>query len=139
MELRPYTPPMPRKPHGPKPTRPTQGARLLSFRRDAGLTQTELARLVGETQANVSFWERTDKPPRSDVLPKMAKALGISIEDLLGETVANARPQPLASGPGPVGHVQKVFEEVRKLPRRQQLKVIEIVEALVDQFKRKAS
>jgi hypothetical protein len=38
--------------------------------------------------------------------------------------------------PGPVGKTQKAFEEVARLPRSQQDK---IVEALVDQFKRKAS
>jgi hypothetical protein len=40
---------------------------------------------------------------------------------------------------GPVGEVQKVFEEVKKLPRRQQRKVVEIVSALVAQYRRKAS
>ena len=29
------------------------------------------------------FWERSEKPPRSEVLPKMAEALGVSVEDLL--------------------------------------------------------
>lgn len=72
----PYSPPMGRKLRKP---RPTQGARLLALRNAAGLSQTELARLVGETQANISFWERTDKPPRSDVLPKLAKVLGVSL------------------------------------------------------------
>jgi hypothetical protein len=45
---------------------------------------------------------------------------------------------PVAHRAGPVGQVQKLFEEVRKLPRRQQQKVVDVVAALLDQYKRKA-
>jgi hypothetical protein len=41
----------------------------------------------------------------------------------------------LANRPGPIGEVQRAFEEVRKLPR----KVIEFVFAFVNELKRKAS
>ncbi len=132
----PYSPPMGRKLRKP---RPTQGARLLALRNAAGLSQTELARLVGETQANISFWERTDKPPRSDVLPKLAKVLGVSLEALLGDLAAPQKLPSLTSAPGPAGQVQRAFEEVRRLPRRQQQKIIDVVLAFVNEHKRKAS
>jgi len=138
MQTRTYTALVPRKPRKPRP-RPAQGARLLALRKAAGLTQAELARLVGETQVNVSFWERTDKPPRSDVLPRMAKALGVTVEVLLGDHSAAPQPPPLSAGPGPASQVQHAFEEVRKLPKKQQRKVVEFVLAFVEQYKRKAS
>jgi hypothetical protein len=73
-------------------------------------------------------------PPRADVLPKLAKALGVRVEDVLDiETTSPAR------RPGPVGRAQKAFEKVARLPRRQQDKIIEMVEALVAQHERKAS
>jgi transcriptional regulator with XRE-family HTH domain len=129
-EIQPYDPRMPQK--SPK-VRPAHGTRLADLRRAAGLTQVELAKLVSETQQNITFWEHSDKPPRSDVLPKLAKVLGVSVEQLLGIS-------PLADRrPGPVGKTQKAFEEVARLPRSQQDKIVEIVEALVNQFKRKAS
>jgi transcriptional regulator with XRE-family HTH domain len=137
MQFHPYTALVPRS---PKKSRPTQGARLLALRKAAGLSQAELARLVGETQENISFWERTDKPPRSDVLPKLARVLHVRLEVLLGaEPLADTQPPPLAAGPGPAGQVQRIFEEVRKLPRRQQQRVIDVVAAIVNEFKRKAS
>jgi transcriptional regulator with XRE-family HTH domain len=43
------------------------------------------AQLIGESQQNVAFWEQSETPPRSDVLPKMAKVLGVRVEALLGE------------------------------------------------------
>jgi transcriptional regulator with XRE-family HTH domain len=113
--------------------RPKQGARLVQLRRDAGLTQTELAELVGEPQANIAFWERSAKPPRSDVLPKLARVLNVRVEELLDVEA------PLQRRSGPVGRVAQVFDEVRKLPRRQQEKVADVVAALVEQYRRKAS
>jgi transcriptional regulator with XRE-family HTH domain len=112
--------------------RPRQGARLAAFRQAAGLTQIELAKLIGESQQNVAFWEQSEKPPRSDVLPKMAKVLGVRVEALLGEEI------PRFHRSGPVGRVQKIFEEVSKLPRRQQDRIAETVSALVAQYKRGA-
>jgi transcriptional regulator with XRE-family HTH domain len=113
--------------------RPRQGARLAALRRATGLTQAELAEHVGEVQPNIAYWEQSDKPPRSDVLPKLAKVLGVSVEDLLS---ADVLPEPKH---GPVGRMQKLFAEVSRLPRRQQDKVVEFVEAFVSQYRRKAS
>lgn len=106
-------------------SRPKQGERLREFRIAAGLSQYDLARLIGEPQPNIAFWELNDKPPRSDVLPKMAEALGVHVEEILGINGAQRRG-------GPAGKVRKLFDQVSKLPRRQQDKVIEFVSAFVE-------
>jgi len=131
LQFDPYTPGMPRKLSKP---RPAQGARLARLRKAAGLTQTELAQSIGESQANIAFWERSAKPPRSDVLPRLAQALGVTVEVILGMEKA-----PLPRETKPLGKVQQVFEDVRKLPRRKQERIVEIVAALVEQYKKKAS
>jgi transcriptional regulator with XRE-family HTH domain len=113
--------------------RPAYGAHLVVLRKAAGLTQAELAELVGETQQNVAFWEQSDKPPRSDVLPKFASALGVDVRVLL-----NIDSKPHRRG-GPTGKVRMVFEEVSHLPRREQKAVVEVVSALVLQYKSRAS
>ena len=125
MESRPYTPGMGRPISKP---RPSQGARLAALRKAAGLSQAELARSLGVPQSSVGFWETAAKPPRSDILPKLAKALGVRVEDLLGST-------PLATPgrPGPVGKLQRALEQAAVLPRRQQLLVVEFVNTLVQQ------
>src|SRR5690349_14870739 len=101
-----------------KKPRPAQAARLVALRKAAGLSQAELARLVDEPQANVAYWERTEKPPRSDVLPKLADVLGVRIEELLDVQAPPTRRAP-------AGQVRRLFEEVQKLPRRQQQKVLD--------------
>lgn len=125
----PYSAVMPRKISKP---RPRQGARLAELRKAAKLTQAELADLIGETQQNIAYWEQSDKPPRSDVLPRMAEVLGVRIEALLGS--ANT---PLRKG-GPVGRARHVFNEVSRLPRTKQDRVLEFVSALLEQYKREA-
>jgi len=129
IESRLYTLGVPRKLKKP---RPPQGARLLALRKAAALSQAELARLVGEPQQNVALWEQSDKPPRSDAIPRLARALGVRVEDLFAEKTALPRPS------GPVGKVRKLFDDVSKLPRRQQDRIVEFLAPIVEEFKRKA-
>jgi transcriptional regulator with XRE-family HTH domain len=99
-------------------------SRLRQLREAAGLSQRELARQIGDRQSNVRFWEVTGKIPRSDMLAPMAKALGVTVEELLGE------PKPKrVSAPG--GKLGQVFQSVSRLPRRQQQKVIEMAEGFL--------
>jgi transcriptional regulator with XRE-family HTH domain len=103
-------------------TKPTN--RLRELREAAGLTLRELARQLGEDHSNVGYWERTGTLPRSNVLVPMAAALGVTVEELLGQD----KPRRTAA---PGGKVRSVFEQVQKLPRRRQDKIVEVVEALL--------
>lgn len=77
---------------------------LRALREKAGLSQRELARLIDERQSNVSFWERTGLLPRSDKLAPIAQALGVTVEELLGQdkpkraTAPGGGPRKLDSG-----------------------------------------
>jgi transcriptional regulator with XRE-family HTH domain len=82
--------------------------------------------MVGETHSNIAFWEKSDKPPRSDVLAKLADALGVTVEELLAPGKTRAKPRN-----GPVGKLRRTFEDAARLPRAQQDKIIEVVNALV--------
>ena len=116
-------------------TRPQQGMRLAELRKDAGLSQYELARYVGVPQANIAFWERSEKPPRSEVLPRMADALGVSVEELL--IVGDEKPvrrKATKSNGRPAGKVREVFDRVSKLPRRQQEHIVNWVSAYVSHY-----
>jgi transcriptional regulator with XRE-family HTH domain len=108
-----------------KHERPAYGQRLAELREAAGLTQQQLADKLGEPQSNITFWERSDKPPRGEVLPKLAHALGVSVDVLLG--VTPPRPKRQAAK----GRLQQVFEEAAKLPRRQQQKIVEMAAGFI--------
>jgi transcriptional regulator with XRE-family HTH domain len=108
------------------------------LRQTAGLTQTELSHRIGEKQTTLSLWERSRRPPRAHALPKLAHALGVSIEVLLGEAASDATLAPMADNPGHVGELERAFEAVRRMPRRQQKRVLEFLMAFVNESKRKA-
>ncbi|MCI0424202.1 MAG: helix-turn-helix domain-containing protein [Acidobacteria bacterium] len=132
LENRPYTPGvMPRK---STKTRPPQGMKLAELRKAAGLSQYELARYVGVPQANIAFWERSEKPPRSEVLPKMAQALGVTVEDLIVGDEKPLKKKAAKTNSRPAGKVREVFDRVSKLPRRQQEHIVNWVSAYVSHY-----
>jgi transcriptional regulator with XRE-family HTH domain len=98
---------------------------LRRLREAAGLSQRELARIIGQDQSNVSFWERTGKKPKSEILIPMAAALGVTVEELLGEK----KPRKAR----PAGRALTSFEKLSDLPRSQQKKILDVVDALVAQ------
>ncbi len=97
------------------------------------MSQHELATILGVPQQNIAFWEASEKPPRSEVLPLMAHALGIDLKDL----ISNNKDARTKAPPQPVGKVRDAFKEVAKLPRRQQEQVAEFVSAFVLQYQQK--
>ena len=110
-----------------KTERPPLARHLAELRQAAGLSQSQLADKVGINASNIAFWELSGTPPRGEVLPKLAHALGVSVDALLGVTPPKPKKQAAK------GRLQLVFESASKLPRRQQQKIAEVVEALVAQ------
>ena len=117
----PYAAAMPKPKH-----RPALARRLVELRQGAGLTQPELAERIGTNPSNIAFWELSGTAPRGEILPALARALGVSIDELLGVTPPKPK-RTVAKG-----RLQKVFEEAAKLPRRQQEKIAELVEMFVE-------
>ncbi len=54
-----------------------------SAREGRGLSQQELAQELGVDQSTVSLWESGKTKPRANLLPKVAKLLGCTIDELL--------------------------------------------------------
>ena len=56
-------------------------------RKNKGISQKELAKRIGVDQTAVSMWETGKAMPQASKLPKLAKILECSIEELLdGDT-----------------------------------------------------
>ena len=100
------------------------GARLTEARQRAGLSQAQLAEKVGADRRVVAHWERRSVTLKPEQLIALAAALDMTTDGLLGLKPAKAN--------GPTGKVRQVFEQVSRLPRKQQSKVVEFVEAFVE-------
>lgn len=59
--------------------------KLAEIRNKKGLTQTELAEACGITQKAVSAIEVERRRPSYEVLIKLAKALNVKVDELIGE------------------------------------------------------
>lgn len=103
-----------------------QKSRLRQIREASGMSLRELARQIDQQPTNVSYWERTGQLPRSDVLIPMAQALGVTVEELLGQP----GPKRVAA---PGGKLGQVFQEASRLPRRQQEKLADFVKLFIAQ------
>ena len=61
------------------------GASIAAYRKKAGMTQEDLGRALFVSGQAVSRWERGGTPD-SDMLPKIADVLGISLDTLFGRS-----------------------------------------------------
>lgn len=96
----------------------------LDAQQRAGLSQGDVAAKMEVSQQVVAAWERKAKALRTDTLVKLASILNVSADELLG--IKPARQS------GPTGRVRQVFDAVAALPRRQQQKIVDVVEAFVE-------
>ena len=58
--------------------------RLLQYRKQAGLSQEELAEKIGVSRQAVSKWERSEASPDTDNLVMLAEIYGVSLDEMLG-------------------------------------------------------
>lgn len=69
------------------------------------------------TQKMVDYYERRAQNPALEVVQRAAAALEVSPAQLIGDGVA---PLKITRKAAPTGKVQRIFEDVSRLPRRQQ-------------------
>ena len=65
----------------------SQGEIIKTFRQDRGLTQVDLALLVGCSSQRISNFERDATALPADMAAKMAKALGVSVDELTSGSI----------------------------------------------------
>ena len=107
---------------------PECGARLAALRKAAGLSQAQLGDAVGIPARSVSFYERKAQSIPSHLVPQFAKALGVTAEEVLGIDPVRSK-----SKRGPKSDLEKRFAQINELPRGQQKKILEAVDAMIAQ------
>jgi transcriptional regulator with XRE-family HTH domain len=92
------------------------GRRLTDARQKRGLTQVQLAELIGSTQRAISRYETVADFPPTAVVLELAKVLDISADELLGikppKTSAAPKQDPETK------RLWKKFQQVRTLPEK---------------------
>jgi transcriptional regulator with XRE-family HTH domain len=105
------------------------GNKIRHLRKNAGLNQADLARLVGVSRPNISFWENADYPPLEAIV-KICNVLGLEIwkfftDDSFEAQVHNLPPQ-----------YQKLFEAVSRLDLDDYFDLLDIIDIYLRKYKR---
>jgi transcriptional regulator with XRE-family HTH domain len=91
----------------PKPHFPTY---LKKHRKAAGLSMEELAEAVGVAKSMIHYWETGANLPRASHLEPLARALGVSYEDVFA-AAGYVHPEGM---PDPAPYLRAKFPELPK-------------------------
>ncbi|MGH9899237.1 MAG: helix-turn-helix domain-containing protein [Pyrinomonadaceae bacterium] len=106
------------------------GLRLVAVRKSRGLTQYDLANLIGTTQRTVSYYENEAGYPQATVMAELARALNISTDELLGVKASRIK-KALPKDDPQTQRAWKRFQQLKRLPEKDQRAVIRLVNSLV--------
>ncbi len=109
------------------------GRRLANLRKKAGYTQVELANDLGVTQRMISYSEGHSEYPPSNLLPVMAKVLGVSADELLGI-------KPLKKNRLPDSRLLRRLQQIEKLDAATKRQVMQVIDTFLEnaQLKKQA-
>jgi transcriptional regulator with XRE-family HTH domain len=102
------------------------GERLAQLRKTAGYTQVELAAEVGITQRMVAYYEVPDAQPPAHLLPQIAKALGVSVDVLLG-LAEPRRPKRIATN-----RLERRLLEIEKLNPKAKRQLTQLLDTFIE-------
>ncbi len=102
------------------------GQRIAQLRKERGLTQVQLAEILGVSQQHMQSFEKGRRRVPVSALPRLSKVLGVPVEALIGmETNTNKR--------GPTPKLQRQLEQLQELPRSQQRFVSQMLATVLQQ------
>lgn len=111
------------------------GARLAALRKQAGISQTALAQEIGISQRMMAYYEGPTAFAPANLLPAMARVLGVSIEALLGTETAKRKTKAVDT------RMQRRLQQIASLPTEERRQIMQLVDAFIErgQLKRRAT
>ena len=103
----------------------TIGQRLARFRRDRGITQTELAEMLGIAQPMISGYERDTLRLHGELIVQLAKILNVTADELLGLD------EMKSTMPVKNKRLLRKLQDLDRLPRRDQEAVLRTIDAFL--------
>lgn len=101
------------------------GKRLSALRKQAGYTQTDLAKELPISQRMISYYESdTDYPPAS-LLPDLVKLLGVTSDELLGIA-------PLKRTRQPDTRLLRRLQKIEKLDSSKKRQVLQMIDTMIE-------
>ncbi len=111
------------------------GQRLAALRKAAGFTQAELSGEIGVSRRMIAYYEGETRHPPTTILPRLALALGVSVDELLnGNGRRETPPRPMSS------RLQRKLQELEKLGAKEKRQALQLLDMFIEreQLKRQA-
>lgn len=108
-----------------QPSGETIGQRLARFRRDRGITQSELADMLGIAQPMISGYERDTLRLHGELIVALAKILSVTADELLGLDAMKST-MPVKNK-----RLLRKLQDLDRLPRRDQEAVLRTIDAFL--------
>jgi len=103
------------------------GERITKLRKAHGITQVQLADILGVSQQTIQAYEVGRRRIQVSALPTVARVLSVELEELFGE------PQQRSRKRGPASRLQEQIEAVSHLPKNRQRFVSEMLDTVLAQ------
>lgn len=102
------------------------GARLAQIRKDKGITQGELAALLGISQPMVSDYERGELRLHGELIIELTNILDVSSDELLGIKADNKKNGTIKNR-----RLYRRVQQIDQLPKRDQEALLRTIDAFL--------
>ena len=109
------------------------GQRIRRLRRAKGLSQETLGQRVGLSQRMMAYYEIQGGIPSADLLRKLADALGVSTDMLLGRASEPHRAAPPTSNL----RLLKRLMRVEELPSHDRKMILKLIDTMANEVRRR--
>ena len=103
------------------------GSIMSQLRKESGLSRDELAKMIGTSGAIIGRYERDDMKPSIEIAVKIANALNISLDYLVGNSNLIFKDKKV---------LQRI-EDIIEMPEQDRNQVFSVIDALIRDFKAK--
>lgn len=105
------------------------GKRIAELRQRHALTQTRLAEVLEVSQPTINAFEHGSRRVPVSLLPELAAALDVSIEELISGTSGTVSRR--IGKRGPTSKLERQMELIRRLPRARQKIIIDMLDGVL--------
>ena len=111
------------------------GDRLRTLRESKGMTQDDLAEVTGMNRVTIAKYETGKIEPKSKSLSKLAAALDVSTDFLIGQSDEQHEPDHVESGAPKTPEARLISAGIDGMPEEKRKRALTMFNVLFEQFR----
>lgn len=113
-------------PKHPAPQTRGFGPRLAQLRKTAGYTQQQIADEIGATRRQIAYYEAESEHPPSGLLINLARALNVSVDELLGLQSGRKAAKPAVST-----RLERRLKLIERMPAKPKQQLLGLIDTFI--------